>query len=53
MYTIENTEGSFTQETLDEMNAELEAALAELDTYGEFYDSKGKAISDRIPNKYC
>jgi hypothetical protein len=52
MFTTQNTEG-FTQEILNKMNAELEAAIAELDQDALNYEDQVKAESDKIFNKYC
>jgi hypothetical protein len=52
MFNLQNTEG-FTQETLDKMNAELEAAIADLDKDSLDYADQVKDVEKQIFNKYC
>lgn len=51
MFTLDNTEG-FNQETLDKMNAELEAELEAISDEEE-RRLLAKGISDKVFNKYC
>jgi hypothetical protein len=48
---MDNTEG-FDQETLDNMNEELEVAMA-MDTDSQDFDGKLQHHSEEIFNKYC
>lgn len=51
-FTMDNTEG-FVQETLDEMNNELELAMEGIDIDSSEYNHELQHYSEMIFNKYC